>query len=70
MICELWRLAMALQLLVFTSRVYKWSIDPVSNPKPRRESRDNMFDLFMVYLVAMSEAASKPIMSDGGMVGE
>jgi hypothetical protein len=34
-ICEVWRLAMALQLFVVPSRVYKWSINPISNPKPR-----------------------------------
>jgi hypothetical protein len=33
-ICELWRLAVALQLLVVPSRVYKWLIDPFTNPNP------------------------------------
>jgi hypothetical protein len=30
-ICELWRLAIALYLLVVPSRVYKWSINPFTN---------------------------------------
>jgi hypothetical protein len=29
-----WRLAVALQLLVLTSPVYKWSINPFTNPNP------------------------------------
>jgi hypothetical protein len=29
------RLTMALELLVVQSYVYKWSINPISNPKPR-----------------------------------
>jgi hypothetical protein len=33
-ICELWRLAVVLQLLALTSRVYKWSINTFSNPNP------------------------------------
>jgi hypothetical protein len=33
-ICELWRLAVALQQLVVPSHVYKWSINPYTNPKP------------------------------------
>jgi hypothetical protein len=33
-ICELWRLAVAVQLLVLRSRVYKWSINRVTNPNP------------------------------------
>jgi hypothetical protein len=33
-ICEVWRLAVALLLLVLPSRVYKWSIYPISNPNP------------------------------------
>jgi accessory gene regulator protein AgrB len=37
-ICEAWRLVMALQLLVVSSCVYKWSINPISNPKLRRQS--------------------------------
>jgi hypothetical protein len=36
--CKLWKLATAPQLSVVTSRVLKWSINPISNPKPRRES--------------------------------
>jgi hypothetical protein len=32
--CELWRLAVALQLLVLTSCVYKWSVNPFTNPNP------------------------------------
>jgi hypothetical protein len=38
-ICKVWRLAMALTLLVVPSCVYKWSINPISNPKPRLWSR-------------------------------
>jgi hypothetical protein len=33
-ICELWRLAVVLKLLVFPRRVLKWSIDPFTNPNP------------------------------------
>jgi hypothetical protein len=32
--CELWRLAVAQQLFVVPNRVYKWSINPFTNPKP------------------------------------
>jgi hypothetical protein len=38
-ICIVWRLAVALELLVVPSRVVKWSISPTSNPKS--PSRDN-----------------------------
>jgi hypothetical protein len=38
MICKVWKSAMALQLSVFTSRVLRWLINPISNPKPRRQS--------------------------------
>jgi hypothetical protein len=31
-ICELWRLAVVLQLLVVPSDVYTWSKNPISNP--------------------------------------
>jgi hypothetical protein len=31
--CKLCRLPMALQFLVVTSHVAKWSINPISNPK-------------------------------------
>jgi hypothetical protein len=37
-VCEVWMLVMALQLSVFISCVLKWSVNPVFNPKPRRES--------------------------------
>jgi hypothetical protein len=33
-ICELLRLAVALQLFLVPSRVYKWSINPLPNPNP------------------------------------
>jgi hypothetical protein len=33
-ICELWKLAVALLLLVLSSRVYKSSINPFINPNP------------------------------------
>jgi hypothetical protein len=33
-ICELWRLAVVLQLIVVLSRVYKWSINLFTNPNP------------------------------------
>jgi hypothetical protein len=32
--CNVWRLAMALQLLVVPNSVYKGSINPISNPNP------------------------------------
>jgi hypothetical protein len=31
-ICKEWKSAMALQLLVVPSRVYKWSINPIQKP--------------------------------------
>jgi hypothetical protein len=34
MICELWRLAVMLQLLAVPSRVHKWSINPFTHPYP------------------------------------
>jgi hypothetical protein len=34
MTCRVWRLAVALYLLVVQSRVYKWSINPFTNPNP------------------------------------
>jgi hypothetical protein len=37
-ICKMWRSAMMLQLIVIMSCVLKWSINPISDPKPRRES--------------------------------
>jgi hypothetical protein len=33
-ICEVWRLALALQLLVVSSHVYKWSVNPFTIPNP------------------------------------
>jgi hypothetical protein len=33
-ICKMWRLAVALQLLEVQCRVNKWSISPVPNPIP------------------------------------
>jgi hypothetical protein len=33
-ICEVWRLTVALLLLVIPSRVYKWSINAFTNPNP------------------------------------
>jgi hypothetical protein len=33
-ICILWRLAVALKLLVVPSRVYKWPVNRVTNPNP------------------------------------
>jgi hypothetical protein len=33
-ICEVWRLAVALQLRVVPSRVEKWSVNPFTNPNP------------------------------------
>jgi hypothetical protein len=33
-ICELWRLAVAPKLLTVPSRVYKWSINPFTDPNP------------------------------------
>jgi hypothetical protein len=44
--CKVWKLAVALQLLVVTSCVYKWSINPITIPKPRRQAlilRDNTY---------------------------
>jgi hypothetical protein len=32
--CELWSITVALLLLVFPSRVYKWSINRVTEPNP------------------------------------
>jgi hypothetical protein len=37
-ICELWRFAVALKLLVVPSRVYKWTTNPISIPKHRLDS--------------------------------
>jgi hypothetical protein len=37
-ICKVWKLAMVLQLSVVASCVLKWSLDSISNPKPRTES--------------------------------
>jgi hypothetical protein len=34
-ICELWRLTMAIKLFVVPDHMYQWSIYPFSNPKPR-----------------------------------
>jgi hypothetical protein len=45
-ICELWRLAVALQLLVVPSRVYEWSIHAIPNPNPVESHsipRDDMY---------------------------
>jgi hypothetical protein len=36
--CEVCKLVIVLQLSVITSCVLKWSINPISNPKPRLES--------------------------------
>jgi hypothetical protein len=33
-ICKVWRSAIVLQLLLVSSGVYKWSINPFSNPNP------------------------------------
>jgi hypothetical protein len=35
---KMWKLAMELYLSVITSCVLKWSINPISSPKTRRES--------------------------------
>jgi hypothetical protein len=34
MYCEVWKSALALQVLVVPSRMYKWSINPFANPNP------------------------------------
>jgi hypothetical protein len=46
-ICKVWKLPMALELSVTTSRVLKWSINPISNPKHLRvtHTRDNIKDI-------------------------
>jgi hypothetical protein len=33
-ICKVWRLAIMLQLLIVLSGVYKWSINPFTDPHP------------------------------------
>jgi hypothetical protein len=33
-ICELWKLTVAVKSLGLTSRVHKWSLNPFSNPNP------------------------------------
>jgi hypothetical protein len=33
-ICELWRSGVALELLLVPSRLYKWSLNPFTNPNP------------------------------------
>jgi hypothetical protein len=44
-VCELWRLVVALWLLVFSSRVHKWSINAFTNPNPfySHPSLDNTY---------------------------
>jgi hypothetical protein len=47
-ICELWRLAVTLLLLVITSRVYKWPINPFTSQTPSLViplNRDNILNI-------------------------
>jgi hypothetical protein len=44
--CNLVRL---FQLLIITSCVYKWSINPISNPKPHRESLIHVTIPYMLF---------------------
>jgi hypothetical protein len=48
-ICKAWKSEMALKLILITNCVLKWSINPIPNPKPRRESHS--FTSHYFYLI-------------------
>jgi hypothetical protein len=68
-ICELWRLAMTLLLLVFTNRVCKWSIHSSTNQNPvysHTHIRDNYIAL---YHRRQQSSVLTMVMSDYDIVG-
>jgi hypothetical protein len=54
-ICKAWRLAIALQLLVVPSCVYKWSINPFTNPSSN--TCEYEFDFRELMSISFNEVA-------------